>query len=425
MRHVPRDCIGHPEGGQRMSLKKHPVIFILVTVFALYFCAETVQAARIIIKPRVATSWQSDSNFFKAETVEREVFTYIFQPGIDLGFETAKTNLVFNYTLNASYYDDQDTVPAGERDANEDDFIGHTALFKARHRLFDRLLIGLDESYMKTRDAADSDDLSNSVDRNKYTINRVSPMLFYDFGEKFTAGLRYRNTETNYSEGTLEDSSEHRGIFDLIYNLTRTESLDLEYQHWERSYDKTTSDYASDQIVLIFRKQFQYATLEVGGGYHERDFDQAGLDTIDTLAYRVALNFQNPPAPDARPKTWLDLSATMNFNDQGLSDSYYTAHRFSLDVGHIFLEKIKVSVGGYYQNSDYERETGLTPGGATEYREDDTYYVSLSVGYMFTDWLTLSLTAGYEERDSNLQGRDYDNESIMARLEFSHDLGGR
>ena len=54
-----------------MSLKKHPVIFILVIVFALYFCAETVQAARIIIKPRVATSWQSDSNFFKAETVER------------------------------------------------------------------------------------------------------------------------------------------------------------------------------------------------------------------------------------------------------------------------------------------------------------------------------------------------------------------
>ena len=53
IRRVPRDCIGHLEGGQEMSLKKHPVVCILVIVFALYFCAGSVQAARIIIKPRV------------------------------------------------------------------------------------------------------------------------------------------------------------------------------------------------------------------------------------------------------------------------------------------------------------------------------------------------------------------------------------
>jgi len=408
-----------------MLFRERSVVFIIAVSFILLFYVNDSGAAKFTIKPRVVSSWQTDSNFFKAETGKREVYTYLLQPGIDLGFETAKTNLSLNYTLNAYYYDDQDTVPAGQQKADDNDYFGHTAVFKSRYRVFDRLLVGLDDSYSKTRDAAQSDDLSNSVDRDKFTINRLTPMLFYDFGPKFTAGLRYRNTETNYSKGDKEDSSEHRGMFDLIYNLSRTASLDLEYQHWERDYDKTTSDYTSDQVSLIFKKQFQYTIVEAGGGYHERDFDDAGLDKIDTVAYRIAVRAQNPPAPDARPRSWLNLSAEMNFNDQGVSDSYYTSHRVSLNVGHIFLEKIKVGAGGYYQRADYERTTGLTPSGATELREDDTYYVSASIGYIFDDWLTFSVSASYEDRDSNLQGYDYDNRSVMAKVDLSHDLGSR
>jgi len=408
-----------------MSFRGRPVAFILALSFIVFFHVHSADAAKFTIKPRVASSWQTDSNFFKAETGKREVYTYLLQPGIDLGFETAKTKLSLNYTLNAYYYDDQDTVPAGQQKADDNDYFGHTAVFRSRYQVFDRLLIGLDDSYFKTRDPAQSDDLSNSVDRDKFTINRLTPMLFYDFGPKFTTGLRYRNTETNYSKGDKEDSSEHRGMFDLIYNLSRTASLDLEYQHWVRGYDKTTSDYTSDQIALIFKKQFQYTIVEAGGGYHQRDFDDAGLDKIDTVAYRIAVRAQNPPAPDARPRSWLNLSAEMNFNDQGVSDSYYTSHRVSLNVGHIFLEKIKVDVRGYYQRADYERTTGLTPSGATELREDDTYYISGSIGYIFDDWLTFSVSASYEDRDSNLQGYDYDNTSVMAKVDLSHDLGSR
>jgi len=408
-----------------MSFKKRPVILILGISTILFFLVTDSDAEKFTVTPRIASSWQTDSNFYKAETGERDVNTTLIQPGIDLGFETPRSSISLNYTLNAYYYDDRDTVPAGQREADEEDYVGHTAVLETRYRAFDRLLLGLDDSYYKTRDSAQSDYLSNSVSRDKYSINRLTPMLFYDFGSKFTAGLRYRNTEINYSKGENEDASEHRGMFDLIYNLTSTASLDLDYQHWERDYDKTTSDYTSDQALLIFRKQLNYTTIEIGGGYHQRDFDNPALDKTDTVAYRVAIRAQNPPAPEARPKSYLDLSAEMNFNDQGIGESYYTAHRFSLYAGHIFLKRLKVDVGGYYQMADYERETGLTPGGATELREDDTYFVKGSIGYIFTDWLIFSVSASYEERDSNLQGYDYDNRAIMAELAFSHDLGSR
>jgi len=404
-----------------MKSKKIPTILIAALLLMLFFPVTSLMAAKVTITPKIATSWQTDSNFYKAETGERDVYSYLLQPGIDLGFETARSEILLNYTLNAYYYDDRDTVPAGQQEASDNDYVGHTAIFKSRYRVLDRLLIGLDDSYFKTRDAGQSDNLSNIVDRDKYFVNRITPMLFYDFGAKFTAGLRYRNTQIDYSKGDKEDSGEHRGMFDLIYNLTRTASIDLEYQRWEKDYDKTTSDYTSDQIALIFRKQFHYVTMEVGGGYHERDFDDPALEDIDTVAYRVSIKAQNPPAPESRPRSYLEVSADMNFNDQGTGDSYYKAHRFSLNAGHIFLEKVKVDIGGYYQNCDYERETGLTPGGGTELREDDIYQISGGIGYIFADWLTFSVTATYEDRDSNLQGYDYDDKTVMATLNFNYD----
>lgn len=401
-------------------------IYLLAIIpLILTFSGECLAAAKITIKPKILASWQVDKNFYRAEDIDREVYTYLVQPGIEFGVETAKSQLLLDYTLNSYTYDDQDTVPPGEQPADEEDYVGHTGILKARYRAFDRLLLGLDDSYYKTRDPAQSDRFSDAIDREKYFINRLTPMIFYEFGPKFTAGLRYRNTETDYSLDTREDSTEHRGMFDLIYNFTRTASLDLEYQRWERDYDLTTSDYTSDQYKLIFRKQFKYFSFQAGGGYQDRGFDDPALKDIDIFTYRIALMGQNPPAPEPKPRSHITFAAEQNFNVSGAGDTYFKAHRFSLNAGHVFLEKILADIKGYYQISDYETTTGLTPAGNTELREDKTYNISGGLGYMFTDWLTFSITAGYEERDSNLAGYDYGNRYYMAKIDLSYNLGSR
>ena len=396
-----------------MFNREHIYVLAIIPI-VLYFPVEGLAAARFTIKPKVSTSWQVDTNFYRAEAIDREVYTYLLQPGIDLGVETAKGHLALDYTMNDYNYDDKDPIPPGEQAADEEDYIGHTARLEARYRAFDRLLLGLDNSYYKTRDPVQSDRFSNAIDRDKYFINRLTPLLFYEFGPKFSAGLRYRNTETDYDIGTREDSTENRGMFDLIYNLTRLTSLDLEYQHWKRDYDLTTSDYTSDQIKLIFRKQFKYFSFEVGGGSHNRDFDKPTPKDIDVFTYRIAITGQNPPAPEPW-RSHITFAAEQNFNDSGTGDSYFEAHRFSLDAGHLFEEKILVGIEGYYQISDYE----------TAPREDKTYDISGSLGYLFTDWLTFSITVGFEERNSNLAGYDYDNRYYMAKLDFVYDLGRR
>lgn len=155
------------------SLRKD-VVSVAIALLAFCFPGHGSAADKFTIKPKIAASWQTDSNFYKAETNKKEVYTYLVQPGLEFGYQTAKSRILLDYTLNAYYYDDQDDVPAGQKAESENNFFGHTARLSARTQPFGRLLLGLDELFYKTRDAGLSDTFSNAIDRDKYYINQVT-----------------------------------------------------------------------------------------------------------------------------------------------------------------------------------------------------------------------------------------------------------
>jgi len=388
---------------------KRSICLFVIILLTVFFPAAGLSAPKFMIKPKVSTGWRLDTNYYKTENNEREVYTYFVWPGIDVGYETAKILIVLNYTLDAHYYDDKDSVPP---DQDTDDLVGHTLSLRTSTKPFDRLTLGLDESFYKTRDPIHTDVLSNYEVREEYFINRLTPRIVYDFGPKFTAGFRYRWTEVDYSRDIEEDSAEHRGIFDLKYNLTPRLSLDLQYQHWEMDYDLNTSDYTSDQIGLGVERRYKYFSFEVGGGYHYRSFDDSGLEDIDTFAYHVGVEGK-------KARSHIALRAEQNFDNYHEAGDYHKAQRVELEVGHLFRGKLPATIEGVYQNSDYE---GVTTSGD---REDDTYSISASLGYIVTDWLTLTGAAGHEERDSNLAGLDYENEYFLIQLDFTYDVGRR
>ena len=368
------------------------------------------------VTPKLAASWRSDDNFFKAETNEREVYTYLVQPGVALGYEAGKTKLNLDYSLNIYDYDDRDDSLPGSTRADDEDYIGHTVNFKARTQPFVRLGAGLDAGYQRTRDPAASDPLSNSTDRDKYDLYEVTPGLMYEFGAKFAASIRYRNTTIDYDKGSREDTSINRGILDVIYNFNPNTALDLEYQYWAADYSQGSSDYDSHQAKLILRHKFNILAIEAGAGLHNRDFERTTLEDVDKGIYSVAVLGDTG-------KTRFSIKSEWNLNDAGAGDNYYMAHRISARVGHTFLEKVPVSVGGYWQNSDYEHIYGLTPSGALELRDEDTFDINGSIGYKITEWATFTIKGGYEERDSNHAGRDYENGYAMGLVELAYNIG--
>jgi hypothetical protein len=401
-----------------MNFKRGCFFFFAIgATYSLVFCGICSGGPIFDIKPKVALDWRSDSNYYKSENDPREVFTYLVQPGVDFSMKTAKSEIVLGYTMDAHFYDDRDPPQPGQQSTKDDDFIGHTGDFKGKYQLFDRLLLTLEDSLSVSRDPAMTDEFSNETDRNKYLINNVTPGVFYEFLPRFTLGLRYRNRIENYLTGNPEiypNSTENRGMLDLVFNFSRTASLDLDYQHWRKDYDGTsTSPYTSDQLKLVFMKQAKYYAFEAGLGYQGRRFDDPNLKDGGTPTYRIGITM-NYPSSEAR-RSYLSVFADSNFNDQGLDNSYYKAYRFTLKAGHVFLEKILAEIGGYYQISDYEFED----------RQDNKYDVSGSIGYRFLEWLTFTVGGGYERRTSDQPIQQYDNRYVMARLQFVYPLGSR
>ncbi len=417
-----------------MSNVQKGLLFLIFSSFSLLFFQTIAMAkGKIVLKPRVTTAYQFDKNFWRVENDDKEapVNTYLLQPGVMFGYKSAKSQIYLNYDLNAYWYDDIDSVKPGNQKASDDDYVGHRLNLAAGTRqINERLLLGLKEDFYLTRDQAHSDAFSDSYDRQKYMINRVEPLAFYDFSRKFTAGLRYRNTLTNYLESDLEDSSENRVLADLVYNSSPTASLNLDYQFWHRSYSQNTSDYDSHQAVLTFRKQYKNLSFDLGAGYQRRDFAKDFLESQNLFPWRGGIKLSTEPVqisplyPDlSEPRSYVSLRVEHNLNDQSLGEDYFEAYRISLHAGHVFWKRITLGFHGYYQKSRYVFTEGLTPSGNLEKRDDDVYYCDLELGYIFTRWLKFTVNPGIEKRNSNLAGYGFCNPVIMANLTFTHNVG--
>jgi uncharacterized protein (PEP-CTERM system associated) len=112
-------------------------------------------------------------------------------------------------------------------------------------------------------------------------------------------------------------------------------------------------------------------------------------------------------------RAYATFSAEQNLNDQSFSDDYFLATRFGLSGGYEFTSKLSAGALGAYQISDYQ----LTS------RKDKTFTVSGNVNYRLARWLALNVAVGYESRDSNIDGLDYDNTFVIANLNFFYELG--
>jgi hypothetical protein len=386
-----------------MHLRDKSLLFLSFIV-ALFLYADLASAAMTNVSSRLLLNLgiQYDSNFYYDPLDERGVTTYQVQPGIELGYETGKSEIAFRYMLDANYYNE----------SNEDDFYGHDASLVGNFELSDRLSFNLSDYFRYTYDTAYLDDLGDTRTREKYYQNRLRALFALDFEPKFTTQFGYQNWITNYDDDTLtapyDNSMGNQGIFDLIYHLNSSTSLDLEYHYWAMDYDGPVSDYTSNQLSLVGRKEFRIVDLEAAVGYQKRKFDEPGLDDIDVVPYRFILRGRTSSG-----KSRYSLSAEQNFNFLETSDQgYYEAMRFSFRLDHDLTGKITVGLNGYYQNSDY----------VDTIQEDDTYNILADINYQLREKIALYFSAGYENRDSNIPSEEYNNTEVIGQVRFFHDI---
>ncbi len=380
----------------------------------ILFSVNCFAESRIVVQPKIEVGFQNDSNFWKSEDDEVSVNTYYAKPGIVLGYETPRTQLALDTTLEPYWYDDQESRSAGVNDASDDNYVGFTGILSADYELSDRLSLGLQDQLYVTRDPADTDTNSDSVNRDKYTINYVEPSAYYELTDKFGLRTAYRNTNTNYNKNSLEDSNENRGIFDLYYNLNSVSAIYLDYQIWARDYDKDSSDYTSNQLTLNYERTFKYFSFLGGAGYQHRTFDDT-LDDIDLFTWNFQVKRMDADSSIRTTRSRLLLEIGQDANNDGTGDEYFTATYVRFGGGYRFTDRVEVSSKAAYQNSNYDQSP----------QDDNTYLISGKLAYLPLDYLTLGIEGGYETRNSNINGNDYDNTFVLLTLSVSYNLGNR
>lgn len=374
---------------------------------------------KFIIRPVLDTSYSMDSNFYRTQDDERSVTTLTVSPGMEFGYGTGKSRVMARGFVDIISYDDQDSVPVGMAGSDDNDYIGHRLTLSADTVLFTRITAGVDDTWIRTRNSSERDALDNFTDINEYAINRVRPWMKYKISDRFSTGLEFKNTLIDYASELQEDSSSSGGKAIVYYEVSKFTTLDLEYGLREMEYDLTSSDYNSTEYRMNFSSRFKYFGFGGGVGFHEREFDQAGLADQDTISWHFSIKGQNPPVldPGERPRSYMDLGFAQNFNDAGNGNEYYRANRVSLMVGHLFMEKLDARIETYYQKSDYISDF-LD-------REDNTYFLAAQLAYYMNDWLTLTLKSGFETRESSAALNEYENNFVMVHVIFNYDLGSR
>ncbi len=411
MSHVGQ--IRNPQSAIRNTIRGSFRYFFFGLSFFLLFLVLPVSfaAAEGDITVLLDTEEQHSDNFYRGEKEETSVYTTIIKPGITGRTWTDRSSVLLAYSPTFNYYSgDSENV-----DASDDNFVGHELDFMAETTFFERLKLSLTESLRKTREPGAYDIfLEGEADREKYTVNQVAPFLTYDFAEKFTAILGYRNQVYNYQRSV--DSREHRGYFTIRYHFNDRNSLEVEEQYWAMQYDQQP-DYESSQTQLIFRRELSdFLGCEIGGGYHDRKFesDATGVEDYDDFIYRLALTGESDLSR-------FFLGYRKNLNDFSKGSWYFEANRVTLNVEHTFLEKLACSFGGYYQKNEYEEIIPDTP----EVREDEIWDGFLGIRYRIRDWLSAGVSYEYTDRDSNIDGWSYSENRVYGNIRFEYSTARR
>ncbi len=375
---------------------------------------------RFIIKPMVITAYGIDSNFYRVHKKERSVSTSTISPGLEFGYRTEKSKVAVKGMLNFVYYDDLNSVPSGKADSDGNNYTGHWLTLFADTKLFTRISLGVDDTWINTRNPTELDRFDNFTDIDEYMINRMRPWLKYRITDRISLGLEFQNTKIDYNASYLEDSDNTGEKLSLYYEINKFTTINLESGFKQMNYDKDSSDYDSSEYRINVVNQFKYFQISGGLGYHQVQFDTPGLSDIETVSWGLSVKGQNPPPGDSSgdlPRSYIDLDFAQNFNDTGTGDEYYRADRLRLILGHLFMEKIDVKLDTYYQKSAYENSASN--------RNDDTYYLSGIVTYYINDWLLFNLKLGFETRNSSIAENSYDNTFVMFRITFNYNLASR
>ncbi|MGE0747638.1 MAG: outer membrane beta-barrel protein [Rhodospirillales bacterium] len=228
------------------------------------------------------------------------------------------------------------------------------------------------------------------------TLNR------FDFDDTEVAGgLRVNQDDRDRNEWllALQTSYQIQQEYEAFIRLT------LNKRDYDDRFDDIGFERSSDGYEIIGGAQVDLTGLIFGDfffGWRSQSYDDTRLTDIDGPTYGMGLTWNVTQLTSARFR----ISRTIEETTLGGASGYF-ATDMRANVDHELLRNLILSANAGYAKNDYE---GIS-------REDDFYRFGISGKYLLNRYLYVTLGYGYEVRDSNVAGQDYDRNTVLLRLQ--------
>ena len=252
-----------------------------------------------------------------------------------------------------------------------------------------------------------SDPANSSLTDRAERIQNVGYVSFKTSSEKkfgigFTADDvfdRYMKSEWSY----LNRNRVNLGA-QLYYNVSPKTNFFVEYTYSDISYeDNKENESAGNSVGLGVNGQIApKVTGTAKITYDMRDYDEsiAGVDNYnDLVGYYVALEWQPTSRNTVRLSGQRKMEETLYGNNRYFADTLV-----SLYVSQKVYENWTDSLTLYWEDMDYANANN----DGTK-RNDGLYTIRPQVDYQFKDWLSAGVWYQFRNRDSNVNGADYDS----------------
>ena len=403
------------------------------------------------VVPRLSIEGRYSDNYYNREKdynlgkFEDDAVLMTVSPGILLSLITRNTTLDLDYNLNSRGY-------FIEREDDRFEYYNQRGSGIFRANILRDFSILLRDEIIKDEEMILLDEtLTREERRREYIRNIGGGELLYRYGEEREFAVGYLFTIMEYLDNILDNSEKHDFNSRVMHRFNVMNIGHITYRHsivdYKRVGDPIIGDLYEDEVRgrfihsftprVSFGLNYGYIEMHSDGATSDNNIHDAALEAVynitryltaegrfgmflreqyereyrqeDGLIYRAGIRYTYPTLSGVA--AYEGGYGSNYINPERLQ--YYDYWRLSGDLTyHLIRDLLTLSGHGYYMVNIYPD--------LLENRRDYIWNAGGGISYRAAEWFLFSLEYNHTERDSNIPGLHYAENSYLARVTISY-----
>jgi len=351
--------------------------------------------------PSIELSYTSHDNVRRRPNADEEDTVLRIKPSLEYGTKIGRHGLYLSVGADSKTHGDYESEDADAlkvRGAVNLDVSKRidVDLFASTEDTYEERGVSGTTGFVQAEDGPEEVDIDSFGAEIKYGhyISPLNVVVGYE-----SSSIGYERTAAGDQERDIDEVR-----LDASYDLSATTAAFVRYTQTDIDYLTGTLD--SDQSTAMVGLRFRPGGKVNGAfgiGTTDKNFSDEAREDYSGSTHYANIAYQ------LKPYSTVSLNASRKVEEPGEDNSdYYVTDLIGASWDHSLTDRL--SVGVYTKTFEDDYNNG---------RVDEFNDSGLNVKYAFKDWLTVGLTYGSVERDSNRENNSYEDNYVGVSLKSS------